>query len=78
MRVTPPASNADYGSHIAPSPTVSGGPGGGAPTDASYVTLSSNATLSAESVLTAGAGVEVTTGGGTATVSAAAVMWLLV
>lgn len=49
---------------------VSGG-GGGAPTNATYVTLSTNATLTNERVLTAGAGVTIVDGGagGTVTIS---------
>jgi hypothetical protein len=40
-----------------------GGEGGGAPTDAQYVVLASNGTLSAERVLTAGVGIIITDGG---------------
>ena len=45
--------------------------GGGAPTDAKYVTLSTNSTLSDERVLTAGTGIDLTDGGAgsTATLS---------
>lgn len=50
---------------------VSGGPGGGAPTGASYVTLASNGTLTAERVLTAGAGLSLTDGGANSTVTLA-------
>ena len=39
------------------------GGGGGAPTDAQYVTLSTDATLTAERVLTAGTGISITDGG---------------
>lgn len=48
-----------------------GGVGGGAPTDATYVTLSNNGTLSAERVLTAGEGIDIADSGanGTITVS---------
>lgn len=44
-------------------PQQGGGGGGGAPTDASYVTLSASANLSAERVLTAGAGIAIQDGG---------------
>lgn len=40
-----------------------GGGGGGAPTDATYVTLSTNATLTNERVLTAGSGITITDAG---------------
>jgi hypothetical protein len=40
-----------------------GGGGGGAPTNASYVTLSTDGTLTAERVLTAGSGISITDGG---------------
>ncbi len=40
-----------------------GGGGGGAPTNAQYVTLALNASLTAERVLTAGAGISITDGG---------------
>ena len=48
-----------------------GGGTGGAPTDASYVVMSSNATLSAERILTAGSGISISDGGanGNVTVS---------
>jgi flagellar motility protein MotE (MotC chaperone) len=49
---------------------ASGG-GGGAPTDASYVTLGTNGTLSDERVLTAGTGISVTDGGAGSTVTVA-------
>jgi hypothetical protein len=49
-----------------------GGGGGGAPTDASYVTLSTNATLTNERVLTAGTGISITDGGAGSTVTIAA------
>lgn len=50
--------------------TLSSG-GGGAPTDASYVVLSSNGTLSSERVLTAGSGISITDAGpgGSVTIS---------
>jgi hypothetical protein len=41
----------------------------GAPTDATYVTLSLNGTLSAERVLTAGEGVDITDGGANSTIT---------
>lgn len=52
----------------------SAGGGGGAPTDASYVVLSSNGTLTSERVLTAGSGISITDGGagGNITISAIA------
>ena len=40
-----------------------GGGGGGAPNNATYVTLSTNGTLTNERVLTAGAGISITDGG---------------
>jgi hypothetical protein len=40
-----------------------GGGGGGAPTDATYVTLTNNASLTNERVLTAGVGISITDGG---------------
>lgn len=51
-----------------------GGGGGGAPTTAQYVTLATDATLTAERVLTAGAGISITDAGagGNVTVAAAA------
>lgn len=42
---------------------LSSGGGGGAPTNATYVTLTTNATLTNERVLTAGAGISVTDNG---------------
>lgn len=53
------------------------GAGGGAPTDAQYVVIAADATLTDERVLTAGAGVAVTDGGAgsTVTVAAAADGW---
>jgi len=45
--------------------------GSGAPTDAAYVTLSSNPTLTAERVLTAGTGISITDGGADSTVTVA-------
>lgn len=45
------------------------GAGGGAPTDASYVTLGTNGTLSAERVLTAGTGIDITDAGAGSTVT---------
>ena len=51
--------------------TITGGAGGGAPTDAQYITLATNGTLSDERVLTAGTGISITDGGagGAATVA---------
>ena len=49
----------------------SGGGGGGAPTTATYVTLTTNGTLSNERVLTAGTGVTITDGGAGSTVTVA-------
>jgi len=46
-----------------------GGGGGGAPTNATYVTLSTNATLTNERVLTAGTGISITDGGANAPVT---------
>jgi hypothetical protein len=43
--------------------TVTGGTGGGAPTDASYVTLGTNSVLTNERVLTSGTGIGITDGG---------------
>lgn len=43
--------------------------GSGAPTDATYVTLSSNGSLSGERVLTAGTGITITDGGANSTVT---------
>lgn len=43
--------------------------GGGAPTNASYVTLTNNGTLTSERVLTAGAGITVTDAGANNTVT---------
>ena len=49
-----------------------GGSGaGGAPTDATYVTLSTNATLSNERVLTQGSGITITDAGAGSTVTIA-------
>ncbi len=48
------------------------GGGGGAPTNATYVTLSTDATLTAERVLTAGAGISITDGGAGGPVTIAA------
>jgi hypothetical protein len=42
---------------------IAGGGGGGAPTNAQYVTLATDAGLSAERVLTAGSGISLTDGG---------------
>lgn len=50
---------------------TAGGGGGGAPTDAQYVTLATNATLTQERVLTAGALITVTDGGAGSTVTVA-------
>lgn len=68
-RVSPPASNQDYGANVAPPPT---GGGSGAPTNATYVVMSLDGTLSAERVLTAGTGISITDGGanGNVTISA--------
>lgn len=49
---------------------VAGG-GGGAPDNASYVTLGNNASLSAERVLTAGSGISIVDGGANTTVTVA-------
>ncbi len=49
-----------------------GGGGGGAPTNATYVTLSTDATLTAERVLTAGSGISITDGGAGGPVTIAA------
>lgn len=54
------------------SPYGSGGGGGGAPTNAQYVVLTADGTLSDERVLTAGANVTVTDGGAGSTVTVAA------
>jgi hypothetical protein len=43
--------------------SAGGGGGGGAPTDATYVTLSTNSTLTNERVLTAGSGITITDAG---------------
>lgn len=51
---------------------IGGGGGGGAPTGAAYVTIGSNATLTAERALTAGSGVAITDGGANSTVTIAA------
>jgi hypothetical protein len=51
-----------------------GGGGSGAPTDALYVVMSSNGTLTAERVLTAGNGIAVVDGGSIVTVSQTARM----
>lgn len=50
-----------------------GGGGGGAPTNASYVVISVNGTLTSERVLTAGSGITITDGGagGNVTIAAA-------
>jgi len=48
-----------------------GGGGGGAPTTAQYVTLATDAGLSAERVLTAGAGISITDGGANGPVTVA-------
>ena len=48
---------------VAAAPTCVGVGGGGAPTDASYVVIGLNGTLTAERVLTAGAGLTLTDGG---------------
>ena len=52
--------------------TISSTGGGGAPTDASYLVLGTNATLTSERLLTAGAGITITDGGagGALTISA--------
>ena len=51
---------------------TSGGGGGGAPTDAQYVTLATDGDLSAERVLTAGDRVTLTDGGANSTITVAA------
>ena len=48
-----------------------GGGGGGAPTDAQYITLATNGTLSNERVLTAGSGITLTDGGAGSTLTIA-------
>ena len=55
------------GSEITP-----GGGGGGAPTDAQYITLATDGDLSAERVLTAGSGIGFTDGGAGSTLTVAA------
>jgi hypothetical protein len=50
---------------------VGSGSGGGAPTDAQYVTLATNASLSDERVLTAGTGITLTDGGAGSTATIA-------
>jgi hypothetical protein len=45
-----------------------GGAGGGAPTDATYITISSNATLTNERTLTAGSGISIVDNGANSTV----------
>lgn len=50
---------------------VAGAGGSGAPTDASYVTLGTNGTLSAERVLTEGTGIDITDAGAGSTVTVA-------
>ena len=50
---------------------ASGGGGGGAPTDAEYVVLSANATLTDERVLTAGTAISLTDGGAGSTITVA-------
>jgi hypothetical protein len=52
--------------------TLSPGGGGGAPTNASYVVIGLNGTLTAERVLTAGAGISITDGGAGGNVTIAA------
>jgi len=52
--------------------SLESGGSGGAPTDAAYVTLSTNATLTGERVLTAGTGISITDGGAGSTVTIAA------
>jgi len=47
----------------------SAGGGGGAPTNAEYVVLSTNGTLTNERVLTAGSGISITDGGAGSTVT---------
>jgi hypothetical protein len=51
--------------------TITTGGGGGAPTNASYVVLGANATLTNERVLTAGTGITLTDGGANSTVTIA-------
>jgi hypothetical protein len=50
----------------------SAGGGGGAPTNAQYVTLATNGTLTGERVLTAGTGITITDAGAGSTVTIAA------
>ena len=52
-----------------PSQGTGSGSGSGAPTDASYLTLGTNSTLSAERVLTAGTGIQFTDGGAGSTLT---------
>jgi hypothetical protein len=52
-------------------PINGGGPGGGAPTNASYVVLGLNGSLSAERVLTAGTGIDITDAGANGNVTVA-------
>lgn len=51
---------------------AAGGGGGGAPTNASYVVIALNGTLTAERVLTAGSGISITDGGAGGNVTIAA------
>src|SRR6478609_837134 len=53
------------------SPGLANTPPGGAPVDATYVTMTSNATLTQERVLTAGSGITITDGGANSTVTIA-------
>jgi len=52
--------------------TIAAGGGGGAPTNASYVVIGLNGTLTAERVLTAGSGITITDGGAGGSVTIAA------
>jgi hypothetical protein len=61
-----------------PTPIDGGGGGGGAPTSAQYVTLATDATLSNERVLTAGANVTLTDAGAGSTVTVAALAGAMV
>jgi len=60
------------GSTVGGSPISTGGGGGGAPTGASYLTLGTDATLTAERVLTAGTGIVLTDAGAGSTLTVAA------
>jgi hypothetical protein len=60
------------GSQDLPTSPYGSGGGGGAPTSAQYVTLATDATLTNERVLTAGANITLTDGGAGSTVTVAA------